>query len=258
LTDRPLSHLDALAASIRRLRGIVEPLDDSAIAQPAYPREWTIAQVMSYLGSGAVIMQRRFEAAVAGAAAPDEFAPSVWEEWNAKSPCAQVDEALAADAALAAALEAVSDKEREGFSFVTGPIRVGFEGFVGLRLNEHALHTWDIEVARDRTATIPSSMAELVVDNLELVARYTAKPTPGEPRAVTVGTTDPRRRFIVDLTAEGATLTPSEDSTGEVDLTLPAEAFVRLIYGRLDPAHAPPIPGDSALLDRLRTTYPGP
>ena len=122
MTDRPLSHLDALAASIRRLRGIVEPLDDTAIAQPAYPREWTIAQVMSHLGSGAVIMQRRFEAAVAGAAAPDEFAPSVWEEWNAKSPRAQVDDALAADAALAAALEALSDEEREGFSFATGPI----------------------------------------------------------------------------------------------------------------------------------------
>ena len=101
-------------------------------------------------------------------------------------------------------------------------------------------------------------MAELVVDDLELIGRYTAKPTPGEPRVVTVRTTDPPRRFIVELTAEGATLAPSDDSTGEVDLTLPAEAFVRLLYGRLDPAHTPPIPGDPALLDRLRTTYPGP
>ena len=101
-------------------------------------------------------------------------------------------------------------------------------------------------------------MAELVVDNLELIGRYTAKPTPGEPRMVTVRTTDPRRRFIVDLTAEGATLAPSDDSTGEVDLEMPAEAFVRLLYGRLDPAHVPRIPGDLALLDRLRTTYPGP
>ncbi len=258
VTDRQFSHLDALGASIRRLRGIVQPLDDTTIAQPAYPREWTIAQVMSHLGSAAVIMQRRFEAALAGAAVPDEFAPSVWDEWNANSPRAQVDDALAADAALAAALEALSDEEREGFSFATGPIRVGFEGFVGLRLNEHALHTWDIEVALNRAATIPRSMAELVVDNLELIGRYTARPTPGEPRVVTVRTTDPRRRFIVDLTAEGATLAPSDDSTGVVDLEMPAEAFVRLLYGRLDPAHAPPIPGDPALLDRLRTTYPGP
>lgn len=258
MTDRPPTHLDALAASIRRLRGIVEPLDETAIAQPAYPREWTIAQVMSHLGSAAVIMQRRFEAALAGAAVPDEFAPSVWDEWNAKSPRVQVDDALVADAGLAASLEALSVEEHEGFSFSAGPIEVGFEGFVGLRLNEHALHTWDIDVVLDHTATIPSSIATLVVDNLELIGRYTARPTPGEPRLLTIRTTDPQRRFIVDLTAEGATLAPSEDSTGQGDLEMPAEAFVRLLYGRLDPAHTPPISGEPALLDRLRATYPGP
>ena len=213
---------------------------------------------MSHLGSAAVIMQRRFEATLSGAAVPDEFAPSVWDEWNAKSPRAQVDDALVADAALAAALEALGDEERDGFSFSAGPIQVGFEGFVGLRLNEHALHTWDIDVALDGAATIPSSIAALVVDNLELIGRYTARPTPGDARSVTVRTTDPQRRFTVDLTVEGATLAPSDDRTGEGDLEMPAEAFVRLLYGRLDPAHTPPIAGDPALLDRLRATYPGP
>ena len=167
-------------------------------------------------------------------------------------------DALAADAALAAALEALSDEERDGFSFAAGPIQVGFEGFVGLRLNEHALHTWDIDVALDGAATIPSVLAALVVDNLELIGRYTAKPTPGEPRSVTVRTTDPQRRFTVDLIAEGATLTPSDDTTAQSDLEMPAEAFVRLLYGRLDPAHTPPMAGDPALLERLRATYPGP
>ena len=51
---------------------------------------------------------------------------------------------------------------------------------------------------------------------------------------------------------------PSDDTTGESDLEMPAEAFVRLLYGRLDPAHTPPIAGDPALLERLRATYPGP
>jgi uncharacterized protein (TIGR03083 family) len=258
MTDLPPTQLGALAVSIRRLRGIVEPLDETAIAQPAYPREWTIAQVMSHLGSAAVIMQRRFEAALAGAAVPDEFAPVVWDEWNAKSPRAQVDDALVADAGLAAAFESLGDEERSGFSFSAGPIEVGFEGFVGLRLNEHALHTWDIDVALEHAATIPSSIAAVVVDNLELIGRYTARPTPGDPRLVTVRTTDPQRRFLVDLTAEGATLAPSDDSTGEGDLEMPAEAFVRLLYGRLDSSRTPPILGEPALLDRLRATYPGP
>jgi hypothetical protein len=33
VADRQFTHLEALGASIRRLRGIVEPLDDTAVAQ---------------------------------------------------------------------------------------------------------------------------------------------------------------------------------------------------------------------------------
>jgi uncharacterized protein (TIGR03083 family) len=249
--------IDALRTSVRRLRGIVEPLDSDAIAQSAYPSEWTIAQVMSHLGSGAVILQRRLEDALAGTTTSDELAPRIWDEWNAKPPRAQVDDGLAADAAFLAALDALSAHERDEFTFVMGPIRVDFDGFVGLRLNEHALHTWDIDVALDPTATIPTQIAALVVDRLELVARYTAQPTVGDPVTISVRTTDPDRRFVVELTADGATLARSM-TTGTVDVELAAEAFARLVYGRLDAAHTPPLAGDPAVIDRLRATYPGP
>ena len=62
-----------------------------------------------------------------------------------------------------------------------GPMSFDFDGFVGLRLNEHAFHTWDIDVVLDQKATIPVPVAHFVVDNLELVGRYTAKPTAGDP-----------------------------------------------------------------------------
>ena len=38
---------------------------------------------------------------------------------------------------------------------------------------------------------------------------------------------------------------------------MPAEAFVRLVYGRLDPAHTPPIKAHRADLDELRQLFPG-
>jgi hypothetical protein len=39
---------------------------------------------------------------------------------------------------------------------------------------------------------------------------------------------------------------------------MPAEAFVRLVYGRLDPAHTPAsITGDPADLDHLRQVFTG-
>jgi hypothetical protein len=49
-----------------------------------------------------------------------------------------------------------------------------------------------------------------------------------------------------------------EVGAGAADLTLFAEAFVRLVYGRLDPVHTPPFDGDAALLDQLRAVFPGP
>jgi Mycothiol maleylpyruvate isomerase N-terminal domain len=48
------------------------------------------------------------------------------------------------------------------------------------------------------------------------------------------------------------------DDGGAPDLTLPAEALIRLVYGRLDPDHTPPVEGDLALLDSLRSVFPGP
>ena len=256
MTSQP-PNLDALSTSVRRLRELVEPLDDDMIVRPAFPTEWTIAQVISHIGSGAVISRRRLEDGIAGTTPDDEFAPQTWDEWNAKSPRAQVDDALAADAALIADLLAVSDAARSRFASTMGPISLDFDGFVDLRLNEHAFHTWDIEVALDDAATIPVPIAAVVVDNLEMIARFTAQPTTGDPGTITVRTSEPDRSFDVELTADGATLTPTPATAGPVDLELPAEAFARLVYGRLDPAHTPSVAGEPALLDRIRNTYPG-
>jgi hypothetical protein len=41
-----------------------------------------------------------------------------------------------------------------------------------------------------------------------------------------------------------------------VDLEIPAESFVRLVYGRLDPSHTPSVVGDHHL-DELRRNFPG-
>jgi uncharacterized protein (TIGR03083 family) len=250
------ARLEALRTSVNRLRAIVEPLGDDTITQPAYPTEWTIAQVLSHIGSGAVILGRRVEDGIAGNATPDDFAPSVWDVWNAKTPRAQADDALAADTALLARVESVTGDEAERFTFALGPMTFDFEGFLGLRLNEHVFHTWDVEVALDPTATIPSALAALVIDNLELVARFTAKPA-GDPCTVAVRTSDPERNFVVEITAESAALASSPTAAASDDVGLPAEAFARLVYGRLDPDHTPPFSGDAAVLDHLRSTFPG-
>ena len=162
------AHVDALRSSVQRLRDLAAPISEEELTTGAYPTEWTVAQVLSHLGSGAVIMQRRLDDALAGQDTPDDFAPGVWDTWNAKGPVAQRDDALAADAALLTRIEAVPPDDRNTFTFAMGPMTLGFTQFVGMRLNEHAFHTWDIEVVADPAATIPAPVAALVVDNLEL------------------------------------------------------------------------------------------
>ncbi len=244
-----------LRASVARLHELVWGLEDDQLEGPSYDAGWTIADVLSHLGSGAVIMARRLEDALAGVETTADF-QAVWDKWNAKSPRAQADDALAEDDRLLEAIDAVSAADRDTISFSFGPLTVGFDAAVALRLNEHALHTWDIEVMFDAGARLPSDAAAVVVDNLGFIARFTAQPA-GIEREVRVRTTEPVRHFTVRLTPDSAELLEG-DAGVPPDLELPAEAFCRLVYGRLDPDHSPAVEANGELLGTLRRVFPGP
>jgi uncharacterized protein (TIGR03083 family) len=242
--DTPVS---ALRASVGRLHKLASGLDDAQLVSPSYCDEWSIAQVLSHLGSGAVISLRGLQDVRAGTTAPEGFNPSVWDEWNAKTARAQADDALVADEALMEAFEEVDDSERERLTFPMGPLTLGFDELVGLRLNEHTFHTWDIAVALDGSVGLPEDATALVVDNLSLIARLT----------IALHTTGPGRDIALRLSTDGVEVGAGEPGQPP-DLVLPAEAFCRLVYGRLDPSHTPPFRGDAALLAALRAVFPGP
>ena len=130
-----------------------------------------------------------------------------------------------------------------------------FAGFIGLRLNEHALHTWDIEVAFDPHAPVAPDATRLVVDNLQMITRFTGKST-GTEHPIAVHTIEPPRDFTITIGANAVSLEPTEP-VDEPDLEIPAEALIRLVYGRMDPDHTPPTRGP-ADLDELRRVFPGP
>ena len=251
--DNPLP---ALRGSVERLDQLCRGLDDDQLEVQSYCDDWTVSGVLSHLGSAAVIMGHRLQDVLAGRETPDDLAPSVWEEWNAKSARARADDALQADRAVLEALEAVSAADRARLTFPMGPVTFDFDEFAGARLNEHAFHSWDIAVVFDDDARIPLDATSVVVDNLALVARFTARPT-GPGGEVAVRTTVPRRDLVVRLSADSAELVAAKGGRAP-DLELPAEAFCRLVYGRLDPGHTPAFTGDPTLLDRMRTVFPGP
>jgi uncharacterized protein (TIGR03083 family) len=249
------ARMQELRHSSDHLRTLVAPLDDAALEAQAYPTEWSIAQVLSHIGSGAVIMQRRLDDGLAGRPFPDDFAPGVWDTWNAKSARAMADDALISDAALVERLEGLSEDDLAGFRFRLGPREFDGHGMIGLRLNEHTFHTWDVEVALNPAATLAPGATALVIDNLGFAARFSARPT-GSDRTVTVRTSDPERTFTITLTPDAVTFAAG-NGAGDPDLTLPAEALARLVYGRLDPHHTPAFEGDPDLLAELRRAYPG-
>jgi uncharacterized protein (TIGR03083 family) len=241
-----------LGESVDRLHALVEPLTSDDLRRQAYPSEWTVADVLAHLGSGAVIMARRVDEALGGPAVDPQ---PVWDEWNAKDPDAKSAGALAADRAFLDRLDALSDEERARVELRMGPMTFDAEGIVRLRLNEHALHSWDVAVTFHPTATVPAEAAAVVFDALSMVAGYTGKPT-GSEREIVVHTSAPDADFVVALSADGVAIS-SAASSRPAQLRLPAEAFVRLVYGRLDPNHTPAFVGDGDDLEELRRAFPG-
>jgi hypothetical protein len=74
-----------------------------------------------------------------------------------------------------------------------------------------------------------------------------------------VTTTEPDRLLLLELT-EGTARIRADESVAEVDgeLVIPAEALLRLVYGRLDPRHTPALKvSDDELLERLRSLFQG-
>jgi uncharacterized protein (TIGR03083 family) len=245
--------LVALRSSVEHLRAVVD--DDALVPEaPAYPTEWSIADTMSHLGSGAVILQQRFEDVVTDRETKPDFNQSVWDQWNAKAPADQVRDALLADEALLIALESLPDDQRATFHLVMGPFDLDFDGFVALRLGEQALHAWDVEVALDPSATLSSDVASVVLEGLARLVGFSGKAN-GEAREVSVRTTNPARDFTIVFTTESVSLVPASHSSS-IDAQLPAEAFVRLVYGRLDSKNAPSdVNADH--LEALITAFPG-
>jgi MDMPI C-terminal domain len=94
-----------------------------------------------------------------------------------------------------------------------------------------------------------------IIDGLELIVRFTGKAADVD-RPMTVRTTDPRRDLVLTLGPEAVAPSPSGPES-DPDLELPAESFIRLVYGRLDPDHTPVLKRRD-ILAALRQAFPGP
>ena len=258
LADRTIDALsdehDALAAAIR-------DLTDDELSTPSAAAEWTVAQVLSHLGSGAEITLAGLRAALGQRSAPAaDFNSSVWDHWNALRPDEQRAEFLEHDAALIAALESLSEKERETLELQVGfaPAPLTVASFAGMRLHEAAQHGWDVRAGRDPAAELrPGSvgvLAELFSHDITFLLGFIAKPDPtSEPVLLDIAGSG----YGLSITDSVSLVSPVNHPTAT--FSGPLEAAIRLLGGRLGPQHTP---SDLAIsgnitLDRLRIVFPG-
>ena len=103
--------------------------------KPSCASEWSIAQVLSHLGSGAEIFTRFLVAGSTSAGPPEREAfRAIWDDWSAKSPHRQVSDSLAANANFLDRVAELSPGQSEDFRVQMFRGEVDLAGFLLVRL----------------------------------------------------------------------------------------------------------------------------
>ena len=258
-----MTDLDRAIALLRahhdRLAEVIDRLAPPELKSPSAADDWSVAQVLSHLGSAAEIWHGPYAAALAGEPAPRADNQSVWDRWNAASPEEQAAGFLEHDERFVRLLEDTTADQRATVAVDLGffPDPVPLAQAVGMRLNETALHTWDVLAGIDATATVDAEAADLLLDQYTGAASYMLGFI-GKPERLD-------ESAVVDL--DGYTLTIGEaisiaaGSPEQPTATLhgPHEAALRLLSGRLKPGYTADevTVSGNVDLDDLRTVFPG-
>lgn len=195
-------------------------------------------------------------AALTGGEAPggQQMQP-IWDRWNAKTPEEKAADAISTDAAAVQRLLDIPPAERESAHLSWLGMEFDLAGVVGIRLAEHAVHTWDIAVMREPGAVLSADASALLVDTLPRTARWAAKPS-DKTFTLAVTTTGPGREFAL-RGGESSTLTAGAPEQADGTLTLPAEQLIRLVYGRLDGADGAVLDAAGVSFDDVKAVFPG-
>jgi uncharacterized protein (TIGR03083 family) len=245
------------------LADIVVKLDEKALARTSGSREWDVAQVLGHLGSQAEIGAASFDAARGHREPPGpDFNPEVWARWDALGQREKADGFLRESDALVRRYEELDRATRTSLRVDLGflPAPVDVATVVSMRVNEVALHAWDVKVVDDSKATVFPPAAGLLIARTDALIGFLGHADAIGDRAVTIAvhTTDPNHSFGLEI-ADSVRLT-DHPTAADAELTIPAEAWLRLVAGRLGPEHTPAgvtMTGDGIGLDDLRRVFPG-
>ncbi|MEV7099600.1 maleylpyruvate isomerase family mycothiol-dependent enzyme [Amycolatopsis sp. NPDC051045] len=253
LMDRTIA---ALRGEHDVLAGLVRTLTDDQLAATSGAAEWTVAQALSHLGSGAEIGRAPI-ARAAGETVAAEDNQTIWARWDASAPRAQAEGFLEYNGRWLETVEALTPEQRSSLTVDLGflPEPVSLLTALGMRLSEVANHSWDVRVAVDPDAGVDAGSAAVLVELLAgpvgFLLNFLAKPAElAAPASVAV----PGAGLVIDdaVTVVDHLESPSATFNG------PAEAFVRLVSGRLKAPYDKGVTVEGSItLDDLRRVFPG-
>jgi uncharacterized protein (TIGR03083 family) len=253
LTDRVIA---ALRANHDTLVAVVPGLTLQQLTGRSGASEWSIAQVLSHLGSGAEIARKPI-ATAAGEQVEPEDNESIWARWDGSSPGQQATAFVEHDTAYLETVEGLDAEQRESLKVDMGflPEPVPLVVALGMRLNEVANHAWDVQVGLDPQAEVDPETAavlvELLTGPLAFLLGFSGKPDllEGDVRLAVPG-------GAVEITDTVVVRDSATDPTAT--LAGPQGAVVRLISGRLTPDHSEGVTVTGAVsLEDLRKVFPG-
>ena len=240
LADRTIA---ALRASHDVLAALVPDLTEEQLRSPSGAAEWSLAQVLSHLGSGAEIGLGNLVAARDGDPLPGQDAESGGvEPLEHHEPTRTGHRVRRAQRAAGRGVqEALTADQRAALRFDFGflPEPLPLAAVAGMRLNESTLHSWDARVALDADAAVPEDAARLLLEHLAgdlgFMTGFTGKADAlAKPATVQVGD-GPVGLVIADKVSVTTAVTdPTATFIG------PLDAVLRLIGGRLARRTRPP------------------
>jgi uncharacterized protein (TIGR03083 family) len=253
LVDRTIT---ALRAEHELLLALIPNLPDAALEGPSAASDWTVAQALSHLGSGAEI-NRKPIARAAGESVEEEDNQAIWARWDGSSPIDQAAGFVRHDTAYLETVEALTPEQRSsltvGLGFLPEPVPVLVA--LAMRLNEVANHSWDVRAGLDPDAEVSPDSAQVLVElfagPLGFLLGFAAKPDQvSEPVRLAV----PGGGVVVEDSVSVVTSLADASAT----LTGPEGATVRLLSGRLKAPFDRTVSVDGNVsLDDLRGVFPG-
>ncbi|MBZ5738905.1 maleylpyruvate isomerase family mycothiol-dependent enzyme [Nocardioides mangrovi] len=253
LVDRVIA---ALRLNHDVLVTLVPHLSEEQLTGPSGASEWTIAQVLSHLGSGAEISRKPIARAV-GLDVADEDNQSIWARWDGSTPIDQAAGFVEHDTALVDLVERLSDEDKASATIDMGflPEPVPLVVALGMRLNEVANHVWDVRVGLDPAAEVDDETAAVLVElyqgPLAFLLGFSGKADQVDGSVLLAV---PGAGIEI---ADAVTVVGSADAP-DATLTGPSGATVRLISGRLTPEHSDGVEVSGAVsLEDLRKVFPG-